>query len=131
MSQVRLDPVVAQNVVSYVTIIDVPNRDLKLKPGMTATVTVEVARADDVVRVPNAALRFRPTQEMLPQVAQAASREQSNATSTGRRNRRCGAWRASQQMNPSRGCGPCRTANCCRARAHRDQRRHDDGGCGR
>jgi HlyD family secretion protein len=72
VSQVRLDPVVAQNVVSYVTIIDVPNADLKLKPGMTATVTVEVARADNVVIVPNAALRFRPTQEMLPQVARAA-----------------------------------------------------------
>jgi HlyD family secretion protein len=72
VSQVRLDPVVAQNVVSYVTIIDVPNPDLKLKPGMTATVTVEVARADNVVIVPNAALRFRPTQEMLPQVARTA-----------------------------------------------------------
>ncbi len=69
VSQVRLNPVVAQNVVSYVTIIDVPNRDLKLKPGMTANVTVEVARADNAVRVPNAALRFRATQEMLPHVA--------------------------------------------------------------
>ena len=63
VSQVRLNPVVAQNVVSYVTIIDVPNRDLKLKPGMTATVTVEVARADDVVRVPNSALRFRASKD--------------------------------------------------------------------
>jgi HlyD family secretion protein len=60
VSQVRLEPVVAQNVVSYVTIIDVPNRELKLKPGMTANVTVEIARADDVLRVPNSALRFRP-----------------------------------------------------------------------
>jgi HlyD family secretion protein len=60
VSQVRLEPVTEQNVVSYVTIIDVPNPDLKLKPGMTATVTVEIARADDVLRVPAAALRFRP-----------------------------------------------------------------------
>jgi HlyD family secretion protein len=60
VSQVRLDPVVAQNVVSYVTVIDVPNKAMKLKPGMTANVTVEIARADDVLRVPNAALRFRP-----------------------------------------------------------------------
>jgi HlyD family secretion protein len=65
VAQVRLDPVVAQNVVSYVTIINVPNRDLKLKPGMTANVSIEVARADDAVRVPNAALRFVPTEEML------------------------------------------------------------------
>ena len=60
VSQVRLQPVAEQNVVSYVTVIDVPNPDLKLKPGMTATVTVETARADDVLRVPNAALRFQP-----------------------------------------------------------------------
>jgi HlyD family secretion protein len=60
VSQVRLEPVVTQNVVSYVTVIAVPNEELKLKPGMTANVTVEIARADDVLRVPNAALRFRP-----------------------------------------------------------------------
>ena len=63
VSQVRLEPTIAQNVVSYVTIIDVPNKELKLKPGMTANVTVEVARADGVLRVPNAALRFRPVEQ--------------------------------------------------------------------
>ena len=66
VSQVRLEPTVAQNVVSYVTIIDVPNPELKLKPGMTANVTVEVARADDVLRVPSAALRFRPSDKEAP-----------------------------------------------------------------
>jgi HlyD family secretion protein len=60
VAQVRLQPVVQQNVVSYVTVIDVPNRQLKLKPGMTAAVTIETARADDVLKVPNAALRFTP-----------------------------------------------------------------------
>ena len=60
VSQVRLQPVVSQNVVSYVTVIDVPNPGLKLKPGMTASVTVETGRADDVLTVPNASLRFRP-----------------------------------------------------------------------
>jgi HlyD family secretion protein len=60
VSQVRLQPVVTQNVVTYATVIDVPNEQLKLKPGMTATVTIEIARRNDVVRVPNAALRFRP-----------------------------------------------------------------------
>ena len=65
VSQVRLQPEVQQNVVSYVTIIDVPNPDLKLKPGMTAAVTIEIARLDDVARVPNAALRFRPSEEMF------------------------------------------------------------------
>jgi HlyD family secretion protein len=62
VSQVRLEPTVAQNVVSYVTVIDVPNKELKLKPGMTANVTIEIERADNVLRVPNAALRFRPAQ---------------------------------------------------------------------
>jgi HlyD family secretion protein len=60
--------VVEQNVVSYVTVIDVPNPDLQLKPGMTATVTVEVARATDVLVVPNAALRVRPGPDVLPTV---------------------------------------------------------------
>src|SRR6185503_6958992 len=59
VSQVRLEPKTEQNVVTYIAVIDVPNPELKLKPGMTATVTVEVARADDVERVPNAAFRFR------------------------------------------------------------------------
>ena len=60
VEQVRLEPITVQNVVSYVTVISVPNKELKLKPGMTANVTVEIARADDVLRVQNAALRFQP-----------------------------------------------------------------------
>jgi HlyD family secretion protein len=70
--QVRLEPVVEQNVVSYVTVIDVPNPDLKLKPGMTANVTIEIAHADEVLRVPNAALRFRPTTDVLTALGQQA-----------------------------------------------------------
>ncbi len=65
VSQIRLEPVVLQNVVTYATVIDVPNNELKLKPGMTATVTLEIARREDVLRVPNAALRFRPTPDMF------------------------------------------------------------------
>ena len=59
VAQVRLQPTVDQNVVSYTTVIDVPNRSQKLKPGMTASVSIEIARADDVLRVPASALRFR------------------------------------------------------------------------
>jgi HlyD family secretion protein len=70
VSQVRLQPVVEQNVVSYVTVIDVPNADLRLKPGMTATVTVEVARATDVLVVPNGALRVHPAADVLATVGQ-------------------------------------------------------------
>ncbi len=64
-TQVRLQPTVVQDVTTYSAIISVPNPDLKLRPGMTATVSVEVARRDDVVRVPNIALRFTPTPEVL------------------------------------------------------------------
>lgn len=60
VSQVRFNPTIVDNVVSYITIIDVDNEDLALRPGMTATVAFEVARVDDVLTVPNAALRFRP-----------------------------------------------------------------------
>jgi HlyD family secretion protein len=70
VSQVRLNPVVEQNVVSYVTVIDVPNAELKLKPGMTATVTLEVARSTDVLRVPNTAVRIRPAPEVFAALEQ-------------------------------------------------------------
>jgi HlyD family secretion protein len=58
--QVRNAPQTIQNVVTYDAVIDVDNSDLKLRPGMTANVTVVYARRSDVVRVSNAALRFRP-----------------------------------------------------------------------
>jgi HlyD family secretion protein len=65
VSQVRLQPAVVQNVVTYSTVISVPNPELKLKPGMTANVTIEVARKDNVLRIPNRALGFRPTTDMF------------------------------------------------------------------
>ncbi len=60
VAQVRLKPNVEDNVVKYTSIIYVDNSDLALKPGMTATVEIEVERHDDVLKVPNAALRFIP-----------------------------------------------------------------------
>jgi HlyD family secretion protein len=65
VKQVRLSPVISNNVVTYAAIISAPNPELKLLPGMTAALTVEIARADHVVRVPAAALRLRPTPEQL------------------------------------------------------------------
>jgi HlyD family secretion protein len=70
VKQVRLNPVVDQNVVTYATIITAPNPELKLRPGMTASVIVEVQRTDDVLRVPNAALRFEPSDELLAVMGQ-------------------------------------------------------------
>jgi HlyD family secretion protein len=60
VEQVRLQPTTVQNVVTYNAIISVDNPRQLLLPGMTATVSVVVSRADDVLRVPAAALRFRP-----------------------------------------------------------------------
>jgi len=60
ISQIRLNATQNQNVITYPVIIDVPNPDGKLKPKMTADVTVEVAKVADVLRIPNAALRFKP-----------------------------------------------------------------------
>jgi HlyD family secretion protein len=73
VEQVRLNPVIEQNVVTYAAIISAPNPELKLKPGMTAHVTVDVARRDNVLRVPASALRFRPSAAMLEALGAPAS----------------------------------------------------------
>jgi HlyD family secretion protein len=58
--QIRSAPVITQNVVTYVVVVNVDNSDLKLMPGMTANVSVEVAKKDDVLKLPPAAFRFKP-----------------------------------------------------------------------
>jgi HlyD family secretion protein len=63
--QIRNAPQTVQNVVTYDAVIDVANPELKLRPGMTANVSFIYAQKDDVLRVPNAALRFRPSPEVL------------------------------------------------------------------
>ena len=62
---VQLQPQTVQNVVTYTTVIDVPNGDELLKPGMTSTVSIQIERADNTLRVPAAALRFAPTEQVL------------------------------------------------------------------
>jgi HlyD family secretion protein len=60
VSQVRMNATTVQNVVTYDTIVDFNNPDMKLFPGMTAYVSIPVASASDVVKIPNAALRYKP-----------------------------------------------------------------------
>jgi HlyD family secretion protein len=62
--QIRNAPQTVQNVVTYDAVIDVDNESLKLKPGMTANVTFIVAERADALRLPNAALRFRPSADV-------------------------------------------------------------------
>jgi HlyD family secretion protein len=60
ITQLRLNAQTTQNVVTYSAVIDVANPELKLRPGMTANITIPVAQAADVLTVPNSALRFKP-----------------------------------------------------------------------
>jgi HlyD family secretion protein len=60
IKQVRLAPINVQNVVTYNVVVGVDNQDLRLKPGMTANVSIVVAQRDQVLKIPNAALRFMP-----------------------------------------------------------------------
>jgi len=62
VGQVRIAPITVQNVVTYDVVIRVDNPDLKLKPGMTANVSIIVTKKKDVLKIPNSALRFRPQQ---------------------------------------------------------------------
>lgn len=66
VSQVRYAETIVDNVVTYKTMIDVQNEDLALRPGMTATILFEVAKVEDVLAVPNAALRFDPNAGASP-----------------------------------------------------------------
>ncbi len=63
VSQVRYKETITDNVVTYTTLIDVDNPDLSLRPGMTATILFETKKVIDVIKVPNAALRFNPEQD--------------------------------------------------------------------
>ncbi|HEY8182450.1 MAG TPA: efflux RND transporter periplasmic adaptor subunit [Thermoanaerobaculia bacterium] len=66
IAQIRLNATVSQNVVTYPVMIEVPNPDEKLRPKMTANVTIDVAVVRDVLRIPNSALRFKPDTAQVP-----------------------------------------------------------------
>jgi hypothetical protein len=68
--QVRLEPTTVQNVVNYTVIVDAPNPDGLLLPGMTATIDFVIEQRKNVLLIPNAALRLQPTQEMLKELRQ-------------------------------------------------------------
>lgn len=71
VKQVRNAPTTVENVVTYVTVIAADNKDLKLKPGMTANVSIILAKRDMALAVPNSALRFKP--EAAPAIGGAAA----------------------------------------------------------
>ena len=65
IEQIRLSPVVIQNVVTYPVVVSAPNPDLKLMPGMTASLSFQTDHREQCLRVPNAALRFFPDVESV------------------------------------------------------------------
>ena len=79
VSQIRNSPKVSQNVVIYSTMIDVPNRDLKLKPGMTANVSIVVATRSGTLKVANSALRVRIPESLLPAAPKASAEAKPTA----------------------------------------------------
>ena len=68
VEQVRYSAVVESNVVTYPTIVNVENPELKLRPGMTATVSIIVGEANNALRVPNSAIRYTPPQEVMMEI---------------------------------------------------------------
>ncbi|MGA9771377.1 MAG: efflux RND transporter periplasmic adaptor subunit [Blastocatellia bacterium] len=86
ISQLRLNAQTLQNVVTYSAVIDVANPDQKLRPGMTANITIPVARRDSVLIVPNAALRFRPNlseKELQEKIEERRSQREAERQSQG------------------------------------------------
>src|SRR3954469_1293451 len=106
--QIRNAPTTLQNVVTYDAVIDVANPDLKLRPGMTANITFISAEKDNVLRVPNAAMRFRPTPEIFtalgipvpPAVREAAERAKAGGGA------RSAAGSGASGARPAGGGGP-------------------------
>jgi HlyD family secretion protein len=90
--QVRNAPITVQNVVTYDTVIGVDNKDLKLKPGMTANVSIIIAHKDNVLQLKNAALRYRPADATPePRIASAQSGPRPGGSPGGQGQRPTGA----------------------------------------
>ncbi len=82
--QVRNAPITVQNVVTYDTVIGVSNPDLKLKPGMTANVSIIAARKDNVLQIKNAALRYRPSEAGATEMGSRSPSSRGGRGSSGR-----------------------------------------------
>jgi HlyD family secretion protein len=101
VGQVRLQSTVLENVVNYTAVVAVENKDGRLLPGMTATVEFVIERVPDVLKVPNQALRFRPTDEMRAALPERGELRRREARGGPRR----GAPGDSAQTDGGRGAG--------------------------
>ncbi len=103
VSQVRLNATTVQNVVTYTTIVNFDNPELKLFPGMTAYVSIPVATADNVLKVPNGALRYKP--ELSAGELAALYKKYGVEAPAGRQNRPSGAPGGQRTMGANNTAG--------------------------
>ena len=127
VSQVRLQPTTVQNVVTYSTVIDVPNPNYKLKPGMTANVTIEIARRSNVLRAPAAALRFRPTADMFAALKQPVPEDLNRGFGRGGTGNGRPGFNGASGGQPARGAAGAPQGERPAAPAGREQARQGGG----
>ena len=84
VSEIRNAPITIQNVVTYDVVIQVDNKDLKLKPGMTANVSILIEHKEGILKIPNAALRFRPE---MAKKEEAGEKRKEASQSSGRQSK--------------------------------------------
>ena len=131
LTQVRLNAQTLQNVVTYTAVINVSNPEQKLMPGMTANITIPVARREDVLRVPNAALRFKPEltdqQQKDLQAKIDAFRQQQQAQSSNEAEPQKAQPQQTEAQNPAAATG---NANADGGQRQRQDRSADSGQAG-
>jgi HlyD family secretion protein len=101
VAQIRLQPQTISNVVNYTVVINVPNPDLKLMPGMTATVNILVSHKQGVLKVPNVALRFQPAEEEKKTVLDEMQKELEKRDTTVKGNPQQDSLRAMYRQRSS------------------------------
>jgi len=79
--EIRNAPITVQNVVTYDVVIQVDNSDLRLKPGMTANVSVQIEHKENILKIPNSALRFRPESAKKEETGKTIDRKQEAPSS--------------------------------------------------
>jgi len=99
IAEIRLNSQTAQNVVTYNVVISVDNTSLKLKPGMTANITLGVGEADHVIRVPNSALRYKPQGDAVNNVIQPAANNGQQQPAVGSKGSSSGASQTNRFAN--------------------------------
>ena len=104
--QVRNAPTTTQGVVTYDAVIDVDNKDLELRPGMTANVTFVLAHVADAVKIPNSALRFKPTRDQMQALRGESGGSGGSGRGSGRRGRGSGSGGSGRGSDGSGSASP-------------------------